>query len=114
MGFLDKIKSAGHRLKEKVADFFLPDDRDPPPPAPDTSRYIHVSAPLVPIEDPLLRKLLGQDYFLGPERSSRNVGNNAMKRFADLASTNNKSSRRLRSRLKRRAEELRLQNMEAM
>lgn len=108
MGFLDKIKGAAKYVKDKVVQAFKPqhDDDHTPPPAPDTSRYLHVSVPLIPIEDPLLRKLLGQDYMPG-RGQTRNVGNNEMKRAADSLGANNKQRRRLRSKIKRRAAELR-------
>ena len=108
MGFLDKIKGAAKYVKDKVVQAFKPqhDDDNTPPPAPDTSRYLHVSVPMVPIEDALLRKLLGQDYMPG-RGQTRNVGNNDMKRAADSLGANNKQRRRLRSKIKRRAAELR-------
>lgn len=67
MGFLDKIKGAAKYVKDKVVQAFKSqhDDDNTPSPAPDTSRYLHVSVPMVPIEDALLRKLLGQDYMPG-------------------------------------------------
>ena len=108
MGFLDKIKGAAKYVKDKVVQAFKSqhDDDNTPPPAPDTSRYLHVSVPMIPIEDALLRKLLGQDYTPG-RGQTRNVGNNEMKRAADSLGKNNKKRRRLRSKIKRRAAELR-------
>ncbi|UVB02990.1 hypothetical protein IVIADoCa2_13 [Xanthomonas phage vB_Xar_IVIA-DoCa2] len=108
MGFLDKIKGAAKYVKDKVVQAFKPqhDDDNTPPPAPDTSRYLHVSVPLIPIENPLLRKMLGRDYMCGPGQT-RNVGNNAMKAAADAMGANNKERRRLRTKIKRRAAELR-------
>ena len=83
---------------------------DATPPEPDTSRYRHVSVPLFPIENPMMRKLLGVGYTLG-QGQTHNIGNNAMKREADRIAEfhgfNNKMRRRLRTKIKRRAEELR-------
>ena len=80
------------------------------PPIPDTSRYRHVSVPLFPIENPVLRRLLGVGYTMG-RGQTHNIGNNAMKREADRIAEfhglNNKQRRRLRTKIKRRAEELR-------
>jgi hypothetical protein len=88
------------------------DDDDTPPPPVDVSNYLHVSVPLVAIDNPLLRRMLGRDY----ERAvavghgiTRVVGSNHMKRVADELGTNNKHRRQLRSQMKRRAAELRLQ-----
>lgn len=110
MGFLDTIKGAAKYIKDKVVNAIKPqhDDDNTPPPAPDTSRYLHVSVPLVPIENALLRKMLGRDYMrvLGPGQT-RNVGNNMMKAAADSMGANNKERRRLRTKIKRRAAELR-------
>lgn len=108
MGFLDKIKGAAKYVKDKVVQTFVPqhDDDNTPPPAPDTSRYLHVSVPLIPIENALLRRMLGQDYMLG-QGQTRNVGNNQMKRAADAMGANNKIRRRRRTKIKRRAAELR-------
>jgi len=108
MGFLDKIKGAARYIKDKVVNAIKPqhDDDNTPPAAPDTSRYLHVSAPLVPIDNPVMRKLLGQDYWVGTGQT-RKVGNNKMKAAADAMGANNKERRRLRTRIKRRAAELR-------
>lgn len=106
MGFLDKIKGAAKYIKDKVVNAIRPHDDDGTPPAPDTSRYLHVSVPLTPIESPLVRKVLGRDYMCGPGQT-RNVGNNAMKAAADALGANNKERRRLRTKIKRRAAELR-------
>lgn len=108
MGFLDKIKGAAKHVKDKVVQAFKPqhDDDNTPPPAPDTSRYLHVSVPLIPIENALLRRMLGQDYMLG-RGQTHNVGNNQMKRAADAMGANNKIRRRRRTKIKRRAAELR-------
>lgn len=80
------------------------------PPVPDTSRYRHVSVPLYPIENPMMRKLLGVGYTMG-RGQTHNIGNNMMKREADRIAEfhglNNKQRIRLRRRIKRRAEELR-------
>ena len=80
------------------------------PPIPDTSRYRHVSVPLYPVENPVLRKLFGVGYTAG-RGQTHNIGNNRMKREADRIAEfhglNNKQRIRLRSRIKRRAEELR-------
>jgi hypothetical protein len=82
------------------------------PPLPDISRYLHVSVPLFPIENPHLRKLLGMGYTMG-RGQTHNIGNNAMKRsagaMAKASGMNNKERCRLRSRIKARAEELRAQ-----
>ncbi|QGH45040.1 hypothetical protein [Bacteriophage Titan-X] len=111
MGFLDKLKKGAQYIKDKVVNAIKPkqDDDDAPPPAPDTSRYLHVSVPLVPIDNPLLRKMLGQDYFpvQKGQGQTRRIGNNMMKRAADNMAENNKTARRLRSKMKRRAAELR-------
>ncbi len=108
MGFIDKIKGAAKYVKDKVVSTFMPqDDDDTPPPAVDTSQYLHVSMPLVPIDNPLLRKLLGRDYEMVTPGMTRNVGNNVMKMAADALGKNNKERRRLRTKIKRRAAELR-------
>ncbi|AMM44655.1 hypothetical protein [Xanthomonas phage f20-Xaj] len=111
MGFIDKIKTAARYVKDKFVQAVMPkrDDDDAPPPAPDTSRYLHVSVPLIPIDNPVLRKMLGQDYFpvQKGQGQTRIVGNNQLKRVADSLGDNNKQRRKLRSRMKRRAAELR-------
>ncbi|WAX24198.1 hypothetical protein P4_00040 [Xanthomonas phage P4] len=111
MGFMDKIKAAAKYVKDKVVAAVKPrhDDDDTPPPAPDTSRYLHVSTPLIPIDNPVLRKMLGQDYFpvQKGQGQTRIVANNQMKRVADSFGANNKERLKLRSRMKRRAAELR-------
>lgn len=117
MGFMDKIKNvsgkirgAANWVKDKVVAAVKPQhDDDTPPPAPDTSRYLHVSVPLIPIDNPVLRKMLGQDYFpvQKGQGQTRIVGNNQLKRVADSLGGNNKERRKLRSRMKRRAAELR-------
>lgn len=118
MGFMEKIKNVSGKLrgaanwaKDKITEAVKPkrDDDDAPPPAPDTSRYLHVSVPLIPIENAVLRKMLGQDYFpvQKGQGQTRNVGNNSMKRIADSLTTNRKQARRLRAKMKRRAAELR-------
>lgn len=119
MGFMEKIKNVSGKLrgaanwaKDKIIEAVKPkrDDDDAPPPAVDTSNYLHVSVPLIPIDNPILRKMLGQDYFpvQKGQGQTRNVGNNVMKRAADGMGTNNKERRKLRTRIKRRAEELRV------
>lgn len=117
MGIIDNIKAATKKFGESVAkrlkDVFVPridtgDDDDAPPPAVDTSRYLHVSVGLSPIESPELRRLLGRRYFKDTAVGhTRNVGNNLMKRVADGLGSNNKERRRIRTRMKRRAAELR-------
>ena len=110
MGFMDKIKAAAKYVKDKVVEAAKPrHDDDDTPPAPDTSRYLHVSVPLTPIDNPVLRKMLGQDYFpvQKGQGQTRIVGNNQLKRVADSLGGNNKERRKLRSRMKRRAAELR-------
>jgi len=107
MGLLDKIKGAAKYVKDKVVQTFKPQHGgNSLPPAPDTSRYLHVSVPLIPIENALLRRMLGQDYMPG-QGQTRNVGNNQMKRAADAMGANNKIRRRLRTKIKGRAAELR-------
>lgn len=127
MGILNRIKGAATRLAAAVglgtkqaipqadrlpepeapADFPVTDST---PPMPDTSRYRHVSVPLFPIENAMVRKLLGMRYTMG-RGQTHNIGNNAMKREADRIAEfhglNNKQRRRLRTKIKRRAEELR-------
>lgn len=117
MGFMDKIKNAGGKIrgaadwvKDKVVAAVNPqhNDDDTPPPAPDTSRYLHVSVPLIRIDNPVLRDLW-QEYFpvQKGQGQSRIVGNNQLKRVADNLGDNNKQRRKLRSRMKRRAAVLR-------
>jgi hypothetical protein len=123
MGILNSIKGAAASLAAAVGfgtkqTHPLPEPEAPDdcivatatPPVPDTSRYRHVSVPLIPIENPLLRKLLGVGYTMGRSQT-HNIGNNAMKREADRIAEfhglNNKQRRRLRTKIKRRAEELR-------
>lgn len=112
MGFLDKIKKGAQYIKDKVVKAIMPkrddDDTTPPPPV-DTSNYLHVSVPLIPIDNPILRKMLGQDYFpvQKGQGQTRIVGNNQLKRVADSLGANNKERRKLRTRMKRRAAELR-------
>lgn len=109
MGILSMLSNAARYVKDKfvgAAKQVVPALDNEVPPAIDTSNYLHVSVPLIPIENPMLRKLLGQDYMLG-KGQTRNVGNNAMKRVADAMGANNKQRRALRSRMKRRAAELR-------
>lgn len=116
MGFLDKIKNTVKGGLDKLAELAERAMRKVPlanadnetPPAPDTSRYVHVSVPLTPITDPIARKLLNMRYFVG-KGITYNIGNNAMKREADRLGGNNKSRRRIRTAIKRRAEELRTQ-----
>ena len=119
MGFMDKIKNVGDKIrgaanwtKDKITEAVKPkhddDDTTPPPPV-DTSNYLHVSVPLIPIDNPILRKILGQDYFRVQkgQGQTRIVGNNQLKRVAGSFGTNNKERRKLLSRMKRRAAELR-------
>lgn len=125
MGIIDSMKRAisgtAAWLRGKVKqDIPTPDPLPSPvsgvqietetPPVPDTSRYLHVSVPLYPIENPVMRKLLGVGYTMG-RGQTHNIGNNMMKREADRIAEfhglNNKQRIRLRSKIKRRAEELR-------
>ena len=121
MGIINSMKKAiagtsawlrGKAIPQPLpADATLPDHvTAATPPEPDTSRYRFVSVPMHPIEDALMRKLMGVGYMPGPART-HNIGNNAMKREADRMAEwhglNNKQRRRLRTKIKRRAEELR-------
>lgn len=102
MGFMKKISSAFKKTLRAV--FRDDDDTSPPPPV--TGRYLHVSVPLEPIEDPMLRKMLGRDYLEHRPGRTRSVGSNWMKAAADRMGKNNKERRRLRAKIKHRAEEL--------
>lgn len=117
MGILDSIKNTLRSMKNKVFGNteppkaerkMLPVEENPTPQPADTSRYLHVSVPLIPIENAMLRKLLGRDYMPG-RGVTYNVGNNAMKRAVDELGLPNKQRRRLRSQVKRRAQELALE-----
>lgn len=113
MGFMDKIKKGAQYIKDKVVKAIMPkgddDDTNIPPRVPSTDNYLHVSVPLIPIDNPVLRQMLGQDFFPVQKGhgQTRNVGNNVMKAAADRMGGNNKERRRLRAKMKRRAAELR-------
>lgn len=101
----DRVRGAANWLKEK----FMPEGTPTSQPVPlaDTSRYLHVSVPLEPIDNPVLQDILGARYAAQWPGQTRNVGNNQMKRVADSLGANNKERRKIRSRMKRRAAELR-------
>lgn len=124
MSIIDKLKAGAKYINDQIVkptgawvrdQFHKVDDDDLPPSPVDVSNYLHVSVPLIPIDNPILRKILRQDYFpvRKGEGQTRIVGNNMMKRVADQLGTNNKERRRLRSKMKRRAAELRAQQVAA-
>lgn len=110
------IKDVRHALRDMGKTVFNPAvwtrvllPKDDTPAEPDTSRYLHVSVPMIPIKEKLAREVLGVNYLPG-EPSTYNIGMNALKRQMDGValdtSAPNKIRRRLRSAAKRRYVEL--------
>lgn len=111
---LGGISRAARKATKFIRDSFLPqpkpEDKEFVPVPASTERYLHVSVPMIPVEDPIARKLFGTNFVPG-ESSTYNVGNNQLKRSMDnLAASlgyNNKQRRKLRTQAKRRCQELR-------
>jgi hypothetical protein len=103
----DKIKRAAKYVKDKIVGAFVARVENDLPPPVNTDRYVHVSVMLHPIEDAMLRELAGLNYIADPVVTTYNTGANILKRAADMLGQNNKQRRRLRSKMKRRAAELR-------
>ncbi len=110
MGIINKLKGMGRAIVNAftkaaptdMPSFLLAGSRWVSPPPVDTSGYLHVSVPLVPVENEVQEKLLGARY-IRPfgKGQTYNVGANMLKRAADENAVNNKDKRRLRSKIRR-------------
>lgn len=93
----------------KVADAIKPDEAQAQVKGKNPSRYprmIHLSKQVHELPDEL-SKLLGVKYIVDRGKGTTyRIGKNAMKRMADSMGGNNKQRRRIRSRMKRRYNEL--------